>query len=99
MRLDDNEGRFLGLTPYPVWWTWYGAAYRELVEPHLDPAELEEHSSGLFHQAGAHTVRRSKLPDPLPADLRTHSARRDLARYPVPVRPAATIPPGLPGWP
>lgn len=91
--LVDDEAGFLGLPPYPVWWTWYGAAYRELVEPHLDPAELEEHPGGLFHQATTHTVRRSKLPDPLPSALRAHS-RRDLARYPAPI-PATTIPNGL----
>lgn len=96
LRLDD-DGKFLGLPPYPVWWTWYGEAYRKVVAPYLDPAEVEEHPAGLFHQAGADPVRRSKLPDPLPAELRVHGARRDLARYPNPVRPAAIIPVGLPG--
>jgi hypothetical protein len=99
VRLDDREGRFLGLPPYPVWWTWYGNAYRELVEPHLDPSEVVVRPTGLFHQASSDTTRRSKLPDPLPADLRTHSASRNLARYPVPVRPAAVVPTGIPGQP
>ncbi|WP_460663395.1 hypothetical protein [Kribbella swartbergensis] len=68
--LSRSRERWVGLTPYPVWWSWYGEIYRPLVEPHLDSTEVTAHPTGLFHQAGPEPRRRKRLADPLPAGLR-----------------------------
>jgi hypothetical protein len=68
--LSRRDERWVGLTPYPVWWSWYGDSYRPLVESHLDPAEVTAYPTGLFHQASPEPRRRKRLTDPLPADLR-----------------------------
>lgn len=38
-----------GLPPYPVWWSWFGADYAEVVSEHLPLDEAEAIGPGLFH--------------------------------------------------
>lgn len=82
--LSRANNPWVGLPPYPVWWTWYGEPYRELVEPNLDPAQTTVRPGGLFHQASPEPRRRGSLIDSLPAELRTSHGR-----------PAVTIPSSL----
>jgi hypothetical protein len=79
--------RWVGLTPYPVWWSWYGEPYRRLVEQHLDLAEVSAYPTGLFHQAGPEPRRRKSLADPLPAELRAVQRGRYKLTH-APTKPA-----------
>lgn len=36
----DRGRQWHGLSPYPMWWTWYGPEYAQLVSPHLDETQL-----------------------------------------------------------
>jgi hypothetical protein len=38
-----------GLPPYPVWWTWFGPDYVNVVIEHLPRDQVESFGSGLFH--------------------------------------------------
>jgi len=46
-----NRGRqWHGLSPYPMWWTWYGPEYAQLVSPHLDETQLTwQPGGGVLH--------------------------------------------------
>jgi hypothetical protein len=86
--LSRRGERWLGLTPYPVWWSWYGDIYRPLVESHLGPGDVSVYPTGLLHQASPDPRRRKRLTDTLPAELRAvQRGRYKLA--PAQVIPAA----------
>ena len=86
--LSRRGERWLGLTPYPVWWSWYGDIYRPLVESHLSPGDVSAYPTGLFYQATPDPRRRKRLTDTLPAELRAvQRGRYKLA--PAQVIPAA----------
>jgi hypothetical protein len=89
--LSRRDERWVGLTPYPVWWSWYGEPYRPMVEEHLDREEVTAYPTGLFHQAGPEPRRRKRLSDPLPAELRA------IQRGRYKLIPAATRPGRLAG--
>jgi hypothetical protein len=65
--------RWYGLSPYPVWWAWFGPLYRPLVSTHL-PAEhvITSGAGGLLYEAASEPSDRDELADApgwLPADL------------------------------
>jgi hypothetical protein len=71
-----------GLPPVPVWLSWYGGPYRELVSKAVhvggspEEAEVEERESGIFVRLGPEPRPRPQLlPLPLPPEV-TYRERR-----------------------
>jgi hypothetical protein len=58
---------WVGLPPYPQWWSWFGPLLANTVRPHL-AGRLEEHPEGLFHSWSEEPCDRDQisalLPDP-----------------------------------
>ncbi|MFW0772047.1 hypothetical protein ACLRGI_02625 [Paenarthrobacter nitroguajacolicus] len=88
------RGMWRGLPAHPVWWSYFGPLYSELVGPHLT-GNVEEAHGALFHSYGDKPLNRDEimalLPGSasgwLPGDL---TAPFDFCRPQQPV--AATIP-------
>lgn len=64
----SSEG-WLGLPPYPVWWSYYGAPYWDVV-PDADVAINEPTASGVFHARSVRPASRAALLDPLVSRVR-----------------------------
>ncbi len=90
-------GRWMGLPPYPVWWSWYGAAYRPLVMDSLG-AVAEADGVGLFHALSeapwdrCQLAGRSAAPDPSLL-ARPRSLGLDLPLHNPPLEAARIMPP------
>ena len=50
-----------GLSPYPIWLTWFGTEYAPLVADHLDPGRTERVGDGLVYCASAVPLDRDAL--------------------------------------
>jgi hypothetical protein len=72
------RGRWGGLPPYPVWWTWFGPAYVPLVAEHLPPDQAAHLKGGLFHSRGREPLDRDQLVAALASPTREREARRGL---------------------
>lgn len=89
-----TRGMWRGLPAHPVWWSYFGPLYAELVRPHMT-GNVEEARGALFHSYGDKPLNRDEimalLPGPtsrwLPEDL---TAPYDFCLPQQPV--AATIP-------
>lgn len=56
------RGMWLGLPPYPVWWSYFGAEYTPLVRDHFAPAGVEVVREGaLFHSSSSEPLDRDQL--------------------------------------
>jgi hypothetical protein len=88
------RGRWYGLPPYPVWWSWFGADYRPLVVPHLPPAHVTEIAQGVLYEAATAPADRDELQQSswLPADLLARPDDSDPRRFNPPLAPAHTLP-------
>ncbi len=91
-----------GLPPYPVWWSWYGQPYLDLVHQQLASAYLA--GTGLYHQWSDEPIDREAL-NTLPAknllrrrqdwispDLLARILPGDSRVRPVPIERAVLIP-------
>lgn len=72
------RGRWAGLPPYPVWWTWFGPTYVPLVAEHLPPDQVDPVKGGLFHSRGSEPLDRDQLVAALASPTGESSARRGL---------------------
>ncbi|WP_144661567.1 hypothetical protein [Paenarthrobacter nicotinovorans] len=71
-----TRGMWRGLPAHPVWWSYFGPLYSELVRPHLT-GSLEDTHGALFHSYGDKPLNRDEIvaliPEPtsgwLPKDL------------------------------
>jgi hypothetical protein len=101
-----REG-WMGLPPYPVWWSYYGAEYRELVSERLDGC-VRTSAGNLFHSLSNEPTDRDQLTKLIkskwlfrrrcsgfPVDLLSVVAPNDGRVQPVPLEPASRIPPML----
>lgn len=71
-------GRWAGLTPYPVWWSWFGPVYVPFVVEHLPPEQVEHIKGGLFHSRGPEPLDRDQLVAALASPTGESNARRGL---------------------
>ncbi|WP_159697754.1 hypothetical protein [Arthrobacter sp. 18067] len=66
-REETRQMEWVGLQPYPQWWTWFGPLYADLVRSYLT-GQLEEHPQGIFHSWTEKPADRREitrvLPDP-----------------------------------
>jgi hypothetical protein len=96
---------WMGLPPYPVWWSWYGDPYRDSVSNVLDPDRTMASVHGIFHQwtvepadrdaleviaAPTRLLRRSQ--ECLPSDLLSQVIPNDGRIRPTPLAHARHIP-------
>jgi hypothetical protein len=92
-----------GLPPYPVWWSWYGQPYLDLV--HQELAGAHASGRGLYHQWGEEPLDREALSklaaakkllgggrDWIPPDLLVRILPGDGRVRPIPIEAAARIP-------
>ena len=54
-------GRWMGLLPYPAWWSWFGPVYVPLVIDHLPADRVVHASGGIFHARSDRPVDRDEL--------------------------------------
>jgi hypothetical protein len=96
---------WMGLPPYPVWWSWYADPYRDLVSDVLDPDRSMATTRGIFHQWAVDPVDRDALAvivapkrllqhsrDWLPSELLSQVIPNDGRIRPTPLAPARHIP-------
>jgi hypothetical protein len=55
------RGRWAGLPPYPVWWSWFGGDYLPLVLDHLPAEAVVRVGDGIFHARGNEPLDRDEL--------------------------------------
>ena len=55
------RGRWAGLPPSPVWWSWFGPDYVPLVTEHLPAEQVVHVDDGLFHARGEEPLDRDQL--------------------------------------
>lgn len=60
------RGCWLGLPPYPVWWSWFGPDYAPLVRDHLPPDTTDSRGHALFHWRSDTPADREQLIAALP---------------------------------
>jgi hypothetical protein len=102
-----REG-WMGLPPYPVWWSWYGEPYRTLVDGGLVGGVITEHASGLHHCLAEEPVDRDgltrrvtrrvglrRVAEWAPPDLLAVIQPNDRRVLPIPLRAAPRIPAAL----
>lgn len=75
-----RAGRWAGLPPYPVWWTWFGEEYEPLVRAYLPAGQLKSYDSGLFHAGSDAPADRDQLAAALQTRDRAASGRRPFFR-------------------
>ena len=93
---------WMGLPPYPVWWSWYGQPYRDLVSQHLVGYNTTDYQAGLFCSLGDDPLDRDQLntliqgarPSRawLSPELRATVEQNERRIQPVPIRAAELIP-------
>ncbi len=85
-------GRWYGLPPYPVWWSWFGTIYVPLVSAHLPAEGTTEHGNGILYEAAAAPVGRDELRGLLPPDLLAQPDTTDPNVYNPPLTEARVLP-------
>lgn len=64
-RSSELRNEWVGLKPYPVWWSWYGRLYEESVRPYLI-GQVEQYPDGVFHALCETPHNRDALAELLP---------------------------------
>uniref|UniRef100_UPI0020277DA9 hypothetical protein n=1 Tax=Actinotalea sp. C106 TaxID=2908644 RepID=UPI0020277DA9 len=88
---------WLGLSPTPTWWSWFGDPYRDLVAPHFSAGQVSETVRGLLQEWTTTPANREQLAPivdgQIPADLMSTFAPNP-ARIvqPLPLAGARRIP-------
>lgn len=104
-----REWGWMGLNPYPVWWSLFGPAYLPLVEPHLGPDRGQTIGGDLFVEWADAPLDRDALSAQLPRLGRLRRRRGswlpiellavqlpfDVRAYPRPLGFAKVMPPEL----
>ncbi|MEY9854243.1 hypothetical protein ABH923_003921 [Leifsonia sp. EB41] len=102
-----NRGEWLGLLPYPTFWSWYGNAYRPYLEGSVLPGTTEALNGGLFNELSAQPADRDELfalavsdsarprSGWIPRSLQLNLLPNPEGLYPDPMAPAQTIPEAL----
>ncbi|GAA3274343.1 hypothetical protein [Paenarthrobacter aurescens] len=89
-----DRGKWRGLPAHPVWWSYFGTPYVELVRPHLS-GRHQQIDGSLFHSYGETPQNRDEIAEILPG-RRTHWLPEDLTAvydFCLPQQPiASTIP-------
>ncbi|MFW6773367.1 hypothetical protein ACOACO_03710 [Nocardioides sp. CPCC 205120] len=92
-----NE-RWLGLSPVPAWWTWFGAHYRDAAAS-LPQDRVTQYSSGLMYEASdspRRGVELKALDQWVPADLfACVEPGYDGSELPIPLKQARHLPTAL----
>lgn len=88
------RGRWSGLSPYPVWWSWFGVDYRPLVVPYLPFAHITEIAEGIPCETATAPADRDELLQSrwLPADLLARPDDSDPRLVNLPLAPARSLP-------
>jgi hypothetical protein len=81
-----QRGHWVGLPPYPVWWSWFGPEYAPLVRDHLPADAVEARGRALFHWRADPPADRDQLLAALTAG-RGERRRSLFRRRPRPVPP------------
>ncbi len=85
-----------GLSPVPLWLSWFGGPYRDLVAPHLTPESLEE--AAAHEPDGGNSLRRllGRAPAPRPEEAQVRATADGLlvrlAENPTPRERLLTLP-------
>ncbi|MEV7606081.1 hypothetical protein AB0N65_11635 [Paenarthrobacter sp. NPDC089322] len=58
-------GRWLGLSPHPVWMAWFSPLYAELVRPHLQ-GTVQEYPEGFLHRFSEEPLSREEITERWP---------------------------------
>jgi hypothetical protein len=77
-----QRGRWAGLPPYPVWWTWFGSEYAPLVRDHLSAGQVEARGAALFHARADAPADRDQLLSTSGGDRRARLFRRPTSTPP-----------------
>ena len=72
------RGRWMGLPPYPVWWSWFGPDYVPFVLEHLPEEQVVHVDGGVFHARGEEPLDRDQLTAALVRSSSTPRPRRTL---------------------
>lgn len=56
-----GRGQWVGLPPYPVWWSWFGSGYTPLVVDHLPMEQVVRMGPVAFHARGEEPLDRDEL--------------------------------------
>jgi hypothetical protein len=72
------RGRWAGLPPYPVWWSWFGGDYLPLVLDHLPAEAVVRVGEGIFHSRGNEPLDRDELTAALANSTGVSPPRRGL---------------------
>jgi hypothetical protein len=93
------RGRWYGLTPYPVWWSWFGNVYAPLVAPHLPAPAVVEDEGGILYEAAPTPASRDELSRVgwLPPELLARLDKTDPRLFNPPLSPATHLPIELAG--
>jgi hypothetical protein len=88
------RGRWAGLPPYPVWWSWFSPEYTPLVRDHLPADEVVDVGAGMFHGRGGEPLDRGQLTAALvhPAEAPRRGLSNLFSRRPTPTSPATWLP-------
>lgn len=77
-------GRWCGLPPHPVWWSWYFPVYQSLVQPYLTKGSVRVDDTGLFHEWQTQPANRDESPlgslTRRESGCRRNSSRRSIPR-------------------
>jgi hypothetical protein len=95
-----SRGGWIGLPPYPVWWSYYGDIFMPLVERHLTAERLSRRRNGIFYEAADRPLDRDELnllglgwpPDELRWQIKDVNPTEDVTPEAV---PAIRIPEGI----
>jgi hypothetical protein len=102
-----NRGEWLGLLPYPTFWSWYGNVYRPYLEGIVLQGTTQTLNGGLLHELSAQPTDRDALfalavsdsarprSGWIPSSLQLSLLPNPQGLYPDPMAPAQTIPEGL----
>jgi hypothetical protein len=102
-----NRGEWLGLLPYPTFWSWYGNVYRPYLEGRLLHGTTQALNGGLLNELSAQPTDRDALhalaaSDPardrsgwIPSSLQLSLLPNPQGLYPDPMAPAQTVPDAL----
>jgi hypothetical protein len=90
------RGRWAGLLPYPVWWSWFGPDYVSLVIDHLPAGQVEHVNGGVFHPRGDEPLDRDQLTAALGDSSGAPERRRTLRGLFSPAEPRTPAPTWLP---
>lgn len=88
------RGKWAGLPPYPVWWSWFSPEYTLLVRDHLPAHEVVHSGAGMFHGRGGEPLDRGQLTAAIghPAEAPRRGLSSLFSRRPTPMSPPTWLP-------